>query len=93
MKTYTSMWVLGNHYHVDVDKTRPRHETLDSGVAVITNEWRGGYVADMNIQFARLDKVGILEEILALSYSTIQVVILRVSWVVRERGGGGNGEA
>jgi hypothetical protein len=73
--TYNNMWTYGNHYRVDVE-TWP---TYDSGVACIFKQVSCSFVQDMNILMANLHYVGVLKEIIVMSYTNQHVTLMKCS--------------
>jgi hypothetical protein len=79
--TYNNMWAYGNHYKVDVE-TWPTHATYDSGVACIFMQGSCSYVQDKNIVMANLHYVGVLKEIIVVSYTSQCVTFVKCSWIL-----------
>jgi hypothetical protein len=65
---YNSMWAYGNHYRVDFE-IGPTHATYDSGVTCIFKQGSHSSIRDKNIIKANLHYVGVLKEIIIMSYT------------------------
>jgi hypothetical protein len=79
--TYNNMWAYGNHYKVDVE-TWPTHATYDSGVACIFRQGSCSSVQDKSIVMANLHYVGVLKEIIVVSYTSQRVTFVKCSWIL-----------
>jgi hypothetical protein len=66
---------------VDVE-IGPTHGTYDSGVACIFRQGRCSFVQDMNIVMANLHYVGMLKEIIVVSYTGQHVTLMKCSWIL-----------
>jgi hypothetical protein len=79
--TFNNMWAYGNHYRVDVE-TWPTHATYDNGVACIFRQVSHNFVQDKNIVMANLHYVGMLKEIIVVSYTNQRVTLMKRSWIL-----------
>ncbi len=78
--TYNNMWAYGKHYMVNVE-TRPTHAMYDSGVACIFRQGSRSFVRNRNIVLANLHYVGMLKEIIVVSYTSQRVTLMKCSWI------------
>jgi hypothetical protein len=76
--TYNTMWAYGNHYKVEVE-TWPTHAMYDSGVACIFRQGSRSFVQDINIVMVNLHYVGVLKEIILMSYTGQHVTLMKCS--------------
>jgi hypothetical protein len=65
---------------VDVE-TWLTHATYDSGVACIFRQGSHLFVWDRNIIMANLHYVGVLKEIIVVSYIGQRVTLMKCSWI------------
>jgi len=72
------MWTYGSHYRVDVE-TWPTHATYDSGVACIFKQGSYSFVQVMNIVMGNWHYVGMLKEIIVMSYTSQRVTLMKCS--------------
>lgn len=79
--SFSGMTSYGSHYRVDMEEGGPRHVTYDSGVAEIDIRSRGG--SSSNSVQVHLARVGVLKNILVLSYGNLNIVLMVVSWVAK----------
>jgi hypothetical protein len=77
---YVSMWAYGNHYRME-DETCDCHTTYDSGIACIFIQGSRSSARDRNVVMATLRYVGVLKEILVVSYATMKQILFRASWI------------
>ena len=77
---FSGMKSFGAHYRVDMEQGGPQHVTFDSGVAELQCRRLGG---SMHADPARVElvRVGILKNILVLSYGNMNIVLMAVSRV------------
>ena len=74
------MTSFGSHYRVDLEEAWVQHVTFDSGVAELsTCSTRSG--SSDNGVVVELVRVGILKDILVLTYGNLNLVLMVVSWV------------
>jgi hypothetical protein len=78
--TYNNMWEYGNHYMVDVE-TWPTHNMYDNGVACVFKQGSCSFVQDKNIVMANLHYVGMLKEIIIVSYTNQRVTLMKRLWI------------
>jgi hypothetical protein len=78
---YESMWVYGNHYHVDMESWPLMHMTYDYGVACIFRQASHSSTRDHNMVMANLNYVVVLKEILVVDYSSLLLVLFNCSWI------------
>ena len=79
---FTGMTSYGSHYRVDMEEGGPRHVTFDSGVAELECRRRGRSSPTNPVQ-VQLVRVGVLKNILVLSYGNLGIVLMVVSWVAK----------
>jgi hypothetical protein len=70
------------HYRVDVEESAIQHVTFDSGVAEL-RAVAGGVRASQYVAGVDLVRVGVLKDIMVLSYENLSVVLMVVSWVAK----------
>ncbi len=68
----------GNHYKVEVEMW-PTHAMYDSGVACIFRQGSRSFVRDINIVMVNLHYVGVLKEIILVSYTGQHVTLMKCS--------------
>lgn len=78
--SFRGMTSFGAHYRVDAEDGGPRHVTFDSGVAELACRRVVG-LSEMNTAHVELVRVGVLKNILVLSYGNLNIVLMVVSWV------------
>ena len=78
---FKGMTSFGAHYRVDPEEGGPRHVTFDSGVAELRCRRRAGLAAPNSTQ-VEVVRVGVLKNILVLSYGNMNIVLMVVSWVM-----------
>ena len=77
---FSSMTSHGSHYRVDVEEGTARHVTYDSGVAEL--EYRiPSESSSRAVAQVELVRVGVLKNILVLSYGNTNIVLMVISWV------------
>jgi hypothetical protein len=74
------MWAYGNHYRVE-GEIGDCHMTYDSGIACIFIQGSRSSVRDRNVITTNLYYVGILKEILVVSYATMKCILFHASWI------------
>jgi hypothetical protein len=72
--SYVSMWAYGNHYCVE-DEMGDCHTTYDNGIACIFIQGSHSFAQDHNVVMATLRYVGVLKEILVVSYATRKQIL------------------
>lgn len=77
---FSGMRSYGSHYRVEIEESGARHVTFDSGVAELDCSRRGHGASNMPVH-VRLVRVGVLKNILVLSYGNLNLVLMVVSWV------------
>jgi hypothetical protein len=77
---FSSMTSFGSHYRVDVEEEAVRHVTYDSGVAELACRIPAQGPSD-SIARVELVRVGVLKNILVLTYGNLNIVLMVVSWV------------
>jgi hypothetical protein len=79
---FSGMKSFGSHYRIDTEEGGPRHVTFDSGVAELHSRAavRGANTNSVQVQLVR---VGVLKNILVLSYGNLNIVLMVVSWVAK----------
>jgi hypothetical protein len=80
VKSYASMWAYGNHYRVE-GEIGDCHMTYDSGIACIFIQGRHLSARDRNVITTNLYYVGVLNEILVVSYATMKRILFCASWI------------
>jgi hypothetical protein len=84
---YKNMWVYINHYRVDENEGCMAHATYDSGVACIFSQGSWCSARDQNIIVANMHYVGVLKEIIVVSYGGLRLVVMKCLWIhVNNRG-------
>jgi hypothetical protein len=78
---YKNMWVYINHYRVDENERCMAHATYDSGVACIFSQGSWCSARDQNIIVANMHYVGVLKEIIVVSYGGLRLVVMKCSWI------------
>lgn len=79
--SFRGMTSFGSHYRVDMEEGGPRHVTFDSGVAELRSRRHGrGLSSTTQVELIR---VGVLKNILVLSYGNLHIVLMVVSWVAK----------
>ena len=75
---FSRMWAYGNHYRTDNEQFRRRHSTYDSAICTIFTETveGGSGLAEATLQY-----VGILKDILVVSFGALKVTLMRASWI------------
>lgn len=79
---FRGMTSFGSHYRVDKEEEGPRHVTYDSGVAELESRG-GGRAHTANPVHVELVRVGVLKNILVLSYGNLNIVLMVLSWVAQ----------
>ncbi len=79
--TYKNMWAYGNHYQVDDHEGPMVHVTYDSGMACIFKQGSQRSTWDRNIVVANLHYIGVLKEIIAMSYGGLRLALMKCSWI------------
>ncbi len=80
VKSYASMWAYGNHYQVE-GEIGDCHMTYDNGIACIFIQGSRSSARDRNVITTNLYYVGILKEILVVSYATIKCILFHACWI------------
>jgi hypothetical protein len=75
------MWAYGNHYWVNDNEGRMAHATYDSGVACIFNQGSQCFAQNQNIIMANMHYVGVLKEMILVSYGGLWLVVMKCSWI------------
>jgi hypothetical protein len=78
VESYASMWVYGNHYWVEGEISNC-HMTYDSGIACIFIQRSHSSTRDHNVITTNLYYVGVLKEIMVVSYATMKRILFRAS--------------
>jgi len=76
------MWAYGNHSQIDENEGHMAHATYDSGVACIFNQGSRCFAQDHNIIVANIHYVGVLKEIIVVSFGGSHLVVTRCSWIL-----------
>ena len=85
---FPHMWAYGNHFRTDNEQHCRRHSTYDSAIATLfTEPVRAGGV-DSGVVEVTLQYVGILKEILMVTFGTLKVTLMRASWINMDNGNG-----
>ena len=79
---FSGMTSYGSHYRVDMEEGGPRHVTFDSGVAELETRRNGGGSPSTSAE-VHLVRVGVLKNILVMSYGNLNIVLMVVSWVAK----------
>lgn len=79
--SFKSMSSFGSHYRVDVEEGM-QHVTYDSGVAELGIHTNADGCSDPGAS-VDLARVGILKDILVLTYGNLNLVLMVVSWVAQ----------
>jgi hypothetical protein len=85
---FSRMWAYGNHFRTDNEQHARRHSTYDSAIATIFTEHIRGGDANSVVVEATLQYVGILKEILMVSFGALKVNLMRASWINMDNGNG-----
>lgn len=85
---FPRMWAYGNHFRTDNEQHSKRHSTYDSAIATIFTEPVRGDGVDNGVVEATLQYVGILKEILMVSFGALKVTLMRASWINMDNGDG-----
>jgi hypothetical protein len=85
---FSRMWAYGNHFRTDNEQHSRRHSTYDSAIATIFIEPARGGGAGGVVPEATLEYVGILKEILMVSFGALKVTLMRASWINMDNGDG-----
>jgi hypothetical protein len=80
---FSRMWAYGNHYRTDNEQYSRRHSTYDSAICTIFTETVEG---DSGPSEATLQYVGILKDILVVSFGALKVTLMRASWIPMHNG-------
>lgn len=80
--SFGGMTSFGSHYRVDMEEGGARHVTFDSGVAELECR-RGGPSSSAIPVKVELVRVGVLKNILVLSYGKLNIVLMVLSWVAK----------
>jgi hypothetical protein len=83
---FSRMWAYGNHYRTDNEQHRRRHSTYDSAICTIFTETIQGGEGDPGLSEATLQYVGILKDILMVSFGALKVTLMRASWIPMHHG-------
>lgn len=83
---FSRMWAYGNHYRTDNEQQSRRHSTYDSAIATIFTETVRGGGVDNAVVEATLQYVGILKEILMVTFGALKVTVMRASWMNMDNG-------
>ena len=78
---YPAMWAYGNHYRCLPEDETITYETFDSAVFVISPQGCRASPQDMNIVDADLPYIGFLKKIVAVTYCTIPMNVMKCSWI------------
>ena len=85
---FSRMWAYGNHFRTDNEQHCRRHSTYDSAICTIFTETIGGGDEgdSAGLAEATLQYVGILKEILVVSFGALKITLMRASWIPMENG-------
>ena len=83
---FSRMWAYGNHYRTDNEQFSRRHSTYDSAICTIFMESVEGGDSDSSLAEATLQYVGILKDILVVSFGALKVTLMRASWIPMHNG-------
>ena len=83
---FSRMWAYGNHYRTDNEQHSRRHSTYDSAICTIFTETAEGGDGDNGLTEATLKYVGILKDILVVSFGVLKVTLIRASWIPSHNG-------
>lgn len=78
---FSRMWAYGNHYRTDNEQHSKRYSTYDSAICTIFTETVEGVDGDSGLAEATLKYVGILKDILMVSFGALKVTLMRASWI------------
>ena len=78
---YSSMWAYGNHYRCLPDDESITNETFDSGIFVMSPLGCRASAQDTNVVDVDLPYVGILKQIIQVSYNTVPRTVMKCSWI------------
>lgn len=76
---FSGMTSYGSHYKVDMEEGGARHVTFDSRVAELETRRNRGGSPSTSVE-VHLVRVGILKNILVMSYGNMNIVLMVVSW-------------
>lgn len=80
--SFRSMVSFGSHYRVDLEESELQHVTFDSGVAELRPDVAGANVLECGAA-VQLLRVGVLKDIVVLTYGNFNIVLMVVSWVAK----------
>lgn len=83
---FSRMWAYGNHFRTDNEQHCRRHSTYDSAICTIFTETVGGSDGELGVAEATLKYVGILKDILMVSFGALKVTLMRASWIPMQNG-------
>lgn len=83
---FSRMWAYGNHYRTDNEQFCRLHSTYDSAICTIFTETVEGGDGDSALAEATLQYVGILKDILVVSFGALKVTLMRASWIPQHNG-------
>jgi hypothetical protein len=86
--SYRSMWAFGNHYRVQKGNML-HHGTYDSGVATMFSQARRGS-SNPEAFVSELKYVGVLRDILLVTYCTNRRVVFCAAWAAANARGAGS---
>ena len=81
--SFRSMTSFGSHFRVELEESGVQHVTFDAGVAELSMRGQHSDVSD-NGAVVELVRVGILKDIVVLTYGTLNLVLMVVSWVPKD---------
>ena len=83
---FSRMWAYGNHYRTDNEQHCKRHSTYDSAICTIFTETAEGGEGGSGQAEATIQYVGILKEILMVTFGALKVTLMRASWIPMHSG-------
>ena len=78
--SFRGMTSFGSHYRVKLEEAGVQHVTFDSGVAELSAQMGHTNFANNGV-VVELVRVGILKDIIVLTYANLNLVLMVVSWV------------
>jgi hypothetical protein len=78
---FARMWAYGNHFRTDNEQHSRRHSTYDSAICTIFTEEVRDDGVDGGVSEALIQYVGILKDILVVSFGALKVTLMRASWI------------
>ena len=81
--SFKSMTSFGSHFRVELEESGAQHVTFDAGVAELSVGGSHSGSAETGV-VVELVRVGTLKDIVVLTYGTLNLVLMVVSWVPKD---------